>query len=133
MKESVKGKISTEFWRIFRFGVRGTVSSLIHYVIYCVALSILNPTLSYTAGYLVGLVCNYGMTTFFTFRQQPSKKNAAGFAASHALNYLLEIALLHAFFILGAGELLAPVLVMIVVVPINFLILHFVYLHKRKA
>ncbi|GAY27154.1 GtrA family protein, partial [Prevotella sp. MGM1] len=86
-----------------------------------------------TAGYLVGLVCNYGMTTFFTFRQQPSKKNAAGFAASHALNYLLEIALLHAFFILGAGELMAPVLVMIVVVPINFLILHFVYLHKRKA
>ncbi len=133
MKESVKGKIRTEFWRIFRFGVTGTVSSLIHYVIYCVALSILNPTLSYTAGYLVGLVCNYGMTTFFTFSQQPSKKNAAGFAASHALNYLLEIALLHAFFILGAGELLAPVLVMIVVVPINFLILHFVYLHKRKA
>ncbi|MBO5186503.1 MAG: GtrA family protein [Prevotella sp.] len=133
MTRLTKENIKTEFWRIFRFGITGTLSSLIHYGVYCVALMSLNPTLSYTAGYLVGLVCNYGLTTFFTFRQQPSKKNAAGFVASHALNYLLEIALLHLFLWIGAGELLAPALVMVVVVPINFLILHFVYLHKRKA
>lgn len=121
----------TEFWRVFRFGVTGTVSSLIHYGIYCLALLWTGPNAAYTAGYLVGLVCNYVMTTFFTFRQHPSKRNAAGFAVSHAVNYLLEIGLLNLFLWLAVSRWLAPVLVMVIAVPANFLILHFVYLHRK--
>ena len=48
------------------------------------------------------------------------------------INYLLEIGLLNLFLWIGAGELLAPILVMIIVVPINFLILHFVYIYKGR-
>ena len=68
----------------------------------------------------------------FTFRSRPSSHNAIGFGFSHLINYLLEIGLLNLFLWIGAGELLAPILVMIIVVPINFLILHFVYIYKGR-
>ncbi len=127
-----KEQLWAEFWRIFRFGITGSISSLIHYGAYCLALLYLNPTLSYSFGYMVGLVFNYIMTTYFTFRQHPSKKNAAGFVSSHALNYLLEIGLLNLFLWIGFSQWLAPILVMVIVVPINFLILRFVFLWKKK-
>ncbi len=47
------------------------------------------------------------------------------------LNYLLEIALLNLFVWLSVSEWLAPVLVMIVAVPINFLILRFVFVNRK--
>ncbi len=126
-----KEQLKQEFWRIFRFGITGTISSLIHYGAYCLALIYCNPTVSYSAGYLVGLVCNYALTTFFTFRQQPSKKNAAGFVTSHIINYLLEVGLLNLFLYIGCSQWLAPILVMVIVVPVNFLLLRFVFLYKR--
>ena len=90
------------------------------------------PISLFTAGYAVGFICNYFLTTFFTFRSKPSSRNAVGFGFSHLINYLLEIGLLNLFLWMGAGELLAPILVMIIVVPINFLILHFVYIYKGR-
>lgn len=72
------------------------------------------------------------MTTYFTFRQQPSKKNAAGFVTSHIINYLLEIGLLNLFLWLSVSQWLAPIIVMVIVVPINFLILRFVFLYKKN-
>lgn len=128
-----KEQLLTEFWRIFRFGITGSISSLIHYGAYCLALLYCNPNVSYSIGYLVGLCCNYVMTTYFTFRQHPSKKNAAGFVSSHALNYLMEMGLLNLFLWMGFSQWLAPILVMIIVVPINFLILRFVFLYRKNG
>ena len=121
-----------KFWQFVRFGVVGTISSAIHYGVYCLVLLVANANISFTAGYAVGFVCNYFLTTFFTFRSKPSSHNAIGFGFSHLINYLLEIGLLNLFLWVGAGELLAPILVMIIVVPINFLILHFVYIYKGE-
>lgn len=128
----LKKKYKEELGRIIRFGITGLLSTLVHYGAYLLALLWVSPTLAYTAGYGVGFCVNYVMTTFFTFRKQPSKKNAAGFAASHVLNYLLEIGILNAFLYLGMEERLAGILVLIVVVPINFLILRFVFVRRQQ-
>lgn len=126
-----KKQFQTEFWRVFRFGITGTVSSLIHYGVYCMVLACTTPTVAYSIGYLVGLACNYGLTSFFTFQQHPSKKNAVGFVSSHILNYLLEIGLLQLFLWMEISQWLAPILVMIVVVPVNFLILRYVFISRK--
>lgn len=118
-----------DFWRIVRFGVTGTVSSLLHYGLYCLVLPWSTAAVAYTVGYGVGLICNYVLTTYFTFQRQPSAGNAMGFVGSHILNYLLEIILLELFLWLGVGEFLAPILVMVIVVPINFLLLRYVFIH----
>ena len=122
-----------KFWQVVRFGIVGTISSAIHCGVNCRLLEFVNPNFAFTGGYIVGFICNYFLTTFFTFRSHPSSANAAGFSFSHIVNYLLEIGLLNLFLWMGAGKLLAPILVMIIVVPINFLILHFVYTYRKKG
>lgn len=121
-----------ELGRIVRFGITGTLSTLVHYSAYLLALLWVNATVAYTIGYGVGLCVNYVMTTFFTFHKQPSKKNAAGFVASHVVNYLLEIGVLNLFIYCGMEERLAGILTLIVVVPINFLILRFVFVGRGQ-
>ena len=123
-----------DFWRLFRFGITGTLCSLIHYGVYCLFLLFTNTTIAYTAGYCVGLICNYALTTYFTFKGKPTKNNAAGLVGSHVINYLLEIGLLQFFLWLGASKWLSPILVMVIVVPINFFLLRFVFVknnHKK--
>jgi len=121
-----------EFGRILRFGITGTLSTLVHYGAYLLALRWVNATLAYTAGYGVGLCLNYALTTFFTFKKQPSKRNAMGFVGSHIVNYLLEIGVLNTLIWLGTDERLAGILTLIVVVPINFLILRLVFVGRRN-
>ena len=118
-----------EFFRIVRFGITGTLSTALHYGVYLLALLWLIPGVAYTLGYGVGLCFNYAMTTRFTFRWQPTRRNAAGFVMSHVVNYLLELAVLYIFLFMGVEERLAGILTLVVVVPVNFLILRFVFVH----
>lgn len=120
-------------WQLVRFGIVGTISSVIHYGVYRLLLLAVSPNPAFTGGYLVGFAFNYFLTTFFTFRSQPSSTNAAGFSVSHLINYLLEIGLLNLFLWMGIGDKIAPILVMVIVVPVNFLILRFVYTYRRKG
>ena len=125
-------KVRQEVGRIVRFGITGTTCSLIHYGVYCLILLFANYNIAYTGGYACGLIVNYFLTTYFTFRKKPGKGNLAGFIGSHILNYLLEMGLLNLFVWIGLGHWLAPICVMGIVVPINFLILQLVYTFKRK-
>lgn len=119
-----------ELGRIIRFGITGSLSTLVHYGAYVLALLWMNATFAYTVGYGVGFCVNYVLTTFFTFKKQPSKRNAAGFLASHIVNYLLEIGVLNVMIYFGMEERLAGILTLIVVVPINFLILRYVFVSR---
>ena len=107
-------------WRIIRFGITGVLSTALHYAAYLLALQVVNPTISYSFGYCVGLIFNYFMTTHFTFKEPATKRNAAGFLGSHAINYLLEIGLLNLLLLLGIGKQLAGILTLVLVVPINW-------------
>ncbi len=114
-----------------RFCIVGTVAAAIHYAVYYLLQLVTEGglwlTVDYTAGYLVSLVCNFFMTTYFTFRSRPSAGKVAGFGFSHVVNYALHIVLFNLFMALGVHRLVAPVLVLMVAVPTNFLILRFVY------
>lgn len=87
--------------------------------------------LGMTVGYIVSVVCNFYLTTYFTFRSKASVKKAAGFGMSHAINYTLQIALVNLFSFFGADRLVAPILAMGCAMPINFTILHFIYREKK--
>ena len=120
-----------ELGRIIRFGITGTLSTIVHYGTYLITLNWVNATIAYTIGYGVGLCLNYILTTLFTFKKLPNKHNVAGFVASHIVNYLLEIGVLNLFVWSGIGERLSGILTLVVVVPINFLILRFVFVQKQ--
>ena len=108
-----------------RFGIVGVVATAIHYGMYYLLLTLLNPTLSYTIGYAVSFCCNYVMSSLFTFRVGMSVKKAASFGVSHVLNYLIGVALLNLFIALGVDEEVAPLPVFVLVIPINYLLVRF--------
>ena len=87
-------------------------------------------SIGYTIGYVVSLVCNFFMTTYFTFRSKVTVGKAAGFSGSHLINYTLHIVLFNLFICLGVHRLITPILVLMIAVPTNFTILHFVYRKK---
>ena len=108
-----------------RFGIVGVVATAIHYGVYYLLLTLLNPTLSYTIGYAVSFCCNYVMSSLFTFRVGMSVKKAASFGVSHVLNYLIGVGLLNLFIALGVDEEIAPLPVFVLVIPINYLLVRF--------
>lgn len=121
-----------------RFCMVGGVATVLHYGIYLLLLHTVMKKgiwldVAYTIGYCTSLVCNFFMTTYFTFRSHASVKRATGFGFSHFVNYMLHMVLFNVFIHLGVNEKLAPAFVLMIAVPVNYTLLHFVFKHKRQG
>lgn len=117
---------------IVRFGVVGVVATAIHYGVYYVLLSVMNPTLAYTIGYAVSFCCNYVLSSRFTFRVGMSVGRAASFGLSHVMNYLIGVGLLNVVLWLGVSREVAPLPVFVMVVPINYLLVRFALTYRNN-
>ncbi|MDR1679070.1 MAG: GtrA family protein [Prevotellaceae bacterium] len=113
-----------------RFAIVGLIATGIHYGVYLILLHLLNPTISYTIGYILSFCINFVLTNVFTFKTQANIKRGIGFVASHAINYGLHIALLNLFLYLSLPEQYAPIPVYAIAIPVNFLLIRFVFRSK---
>lgn len=113
-----------------RFVMVGGFATVLHYGIYMLLQRFVNVNAAYTSGYLLSFVANFYLTAYFTFRQKPSWKKAFGFGWAHLLNYLMHIGLLNLFLWMGFLPSLAPVPVFAIVIPVNFLLVRFVFKQK---
>ena len=50
---------------------------------------------------------------------------------AHIVNYLLHMALLNLFLFMGISKTWAPIPVFAIAIPINFLLVRFVFKHKK--
>lgn len=115
-------------WReIIRFGIVGVLATGIHYGVYMLCQLVMNANIAYTIGWLVSLGCNFVLSARFTFKQPMSVTRAGGFAGSHVINYLMHMGLFNLFLWLGIGQVYAPLLVYCIVIPINFILVRFVF------
>lgn len=113
-----------------RFGIVGVGATALHYAIYYLLQQVINVNVAYTVGYAVSFVANFYATSYFTFGTSPSWKKLFGMGAAHGVNYLLHILLLNVFLWMGIPKVWAPFPVFAVVIPVNFLLVRFVF--KRK-
>ena len=113
-----------------RFGIVGVGATALHYGIYYLLQQVINVNVAYTVGYAVSFVANFYATSYFTFGTSPSWKKLFGMGAAHGVNYLLHILLLTVFLWMGIPKVWAPFPVFAVVIPVNFLLVRFVF--KRK-
>lgn len=107
---------------ILRFCIVGGLATVVHYGIYLLLMQWINVSIAYTVGYVLSFIMNFFLSNFFTFGTKPSVKKGFGFAASHLTNYLLHISLLNVFIWLGIDSHYAPIPVLCIVVPINFIL-----------
>lgn len=110
-----------------RFCIVGVIATAIHYGVYYLLLKLISPNVAFTIGYIVSFCCNYLLTSRFTFKKKPTAGNGVGFAFSHLVNYGLQMLFLNIFISLGLGEKIAPIPVYCICVPVNYLLVRFVF------
>lgn len=112
---------------IIRFAIVGTSATALHYGLYYVLQQFINVNIAYTTGYAVSFAANFYLTACFTFRRKPSWNKAFGFGGAHLINYLLHIGLLNLFLYVGLSNAIAPFFVFAIAIPVNFLLVRFVF------
>ncbi len=117
---------------VLRFGVVGVVATLLQLVIYWILLPWSSVPVANTVGYAVSFVFNFMASTRYTFRVKANARRGVGFALSHLINYLLQMATITLFVWLGVPEKWAPIPMFAVCVPVNFLLVRFVLKSKTK-
>ena len=130
---------SSKLREFIRFAIVGTIATGIHYGIYLLLLWIFDieqeetfyTNIAYSIGYVMAWFCNFYMSAHFTFKSQTSVRRGIGFALSHGVNYLLHLVFLNLFLWLGMPETLAPIPVFCIVIPINFVLVRYVFTSKH--
>ena len=112
---------------LFRFGIVGGIATSIHYGIYLLALEFLSINISYALGYIISFIVNYSLSVFFTFKSKTSIKTGVGFVLSHLINYCMHFGLLNLFVYLDCPVKWAPAPVLLIAIPINFILVRFVF------
>jgi len=119
--------VNNKWIEFLRFAVVGIVATAIHYGLYYVLQKYINVNIAYTTGYLISFICNFYLTSYFTFRVKPSFGKLFGLGGAHIVNYLLHIVLLNLFLYTGISKTLAPIPVFAIVIPVNFILVRFVF------
>lgn len=137
-----------KYGQFLRFCINGCLAVAIQYAVYMLLLqlfgtdaavlptdgagdSILNTTskanIAYAVSYFVSFCCNFIITSYWTFHSRPSWKRLTGFGGSHIINFFIQLGFLNIYLWLGVPKEWAALLAMGSAVPINFMMLHFVY------
>lgn len=114
-----------------RFGIVGVTATALHYGIYYLLQPYINVNIAYTTGYALSFIANFYLTSYFTFGTKPSWRKLMGMGGAHIVNYLLHLALLNLFLCLGITKAWVPIPVFAIAIPVNFLLVRFVFKHKK--
>jgi putative flippase GtrA len=119
-------------WQTVRFGVVGVMATAFHYALYYLLLPWLGSNIAYAAGYLLSFVANFYLTAYFTFHSAPSWRKLVGMGGAHGVNFVLHLVLLNVFLWLGVGERWAPLPVFAIAIPVNFILVRWVFTPKKQ-
>ena len=115
-----------------RFIIVGVTCTVLHYALYYAMQLCINVNIAYTIGYVISFIVNFYLTSWFTFGTSPSWKKLFGMGGAHVVNYGLHIILLNLFIYIGNPQEWAPIPVFAIAIPVNFLLVRFVFKHKKS-
>ena len=124
-------KVRLQLSELIRFCIVGFIATILHYVIYYVLKNWINLNIAYIIGYGLSFICNYFLSSYFTFKKKANLKSGIGFSGAHLFNMLFQVVLLNVFTYIGISENIAPIPVYAIAIPVNFLMVRFVF--KRFA
>lgn len=115
------------FGQAIRFCIVGVMAVAIHYAIYLLLKQWMVHVVAFAIGYFISFIANFFMTAKFTFRKDATTKKGVGFLGAHIINFILQTSLLQLFLWLGVDENFAPIPVYCIAVPVNFMLVRFVF------
>ena len=138
---TLTGRLPMKYRSAVRFVLVGAIGTGVQYGIYYILLGVFQykwpevvvlTSLAFTIGFVVEMVLNYFMTSFYTFRVRPSLKNAGGFIIGRTLNYFIQIGLLNILIWLHMSEEWAGLTAIALAGVINYFVLLPFYKDKKR-
>ena len=119
-----------------RYVIVGTIATGLHYGIYALLVmldsSLIWSNVAYSIGYVLSFIANFYLTSYFTFKTNPTWAKLGGMVGAHVVNYGLHMLLLNLFLLVGVPEKIAPIPVFCIVIPVNFILIRFVFKKSEK-
>ena len=121
-----------------RFVIVGVSGMGIQYAIYFAFLKLFEAvladphvSLSFTLGFVLEMITNYFLQTYYVFESKPNWKNAGGFVFSRTLNYGVQMAFLWLIMWMGLNEYWAGILSINLAGIVNYFVLKLFYRKQR--
>jgi putative flippase GtrA len=108
--------------KLARFGLAGLANSALTYFIYLLALLVFPYAVAYSIAFTAGIAISYVLNTFFVFQAHAAWRVGSIYGVIYVIQYgvgLLSISLLVE--VASVNERLAPLLVIAVIAPLNYL------------
>lgn len=115
-----------------RFGMVGVLATALHYALYWLLHGLMGANAAFTVAYVLSFVANFFLTSCFTFGARPTWQRLFGMCGAHGVNYLLQMGLLNLFLWMRVPSEWAPLPVYAVAVPVNFLLVRFVFTRRKE-
>jgi putative flippase GtrA len=139
--KTLTGRLPLKYRSAVRFVFVGALGTGLQYGIYYVLLGIFQTkwaedtwltSVAFTVGFVIEMVYNYLMTSFYTFRVRPTLKNAGGFLFGRALNYVIQLIFLNILIWLHMSEEWAGIAAIALAGVINYFVLLPFYKDKKR-
>ena len=124
-----------------RFVLVGALGTGLQYGIYYLLLGLFQQhwpemmiltSLAFTIGFVMEMIYNYLLTSFYTFRVRPTWKNAGGFLVGRAINFVIQLLLLNCLIWLHMSEEWAGIAAIALAGVINYFVLLPFYKDNKK-
>ncbi len=106
-----------------RFLFTGVLNTLWTYILYLLALQVFNYQLAYGISFVAGVLGSYWLNLRYVFRKRGNLKKFALYPLVYFFQYVLSALFLEFFVHLGVKPVFAPLLVVLLTVPITFLLI----------
>ena len=130
--KTLTGHLPMKYRSAARFVLVGALGTGVQYGIYYLLLTVFQrqwpdvgilTSVAFTVGFVAEMVCNYFLTSYYTFRVKPSLKNIGGFLIGRALNYVIQLLFLHMMIWLHVSEEWAGIVAIMLAGVINYFVL----------
>ena len=139
--KTLTGHLPKKYRSAVRFVLVGALGTGLQYGIYYMLLGIFQQhwpemmiltSLAFTIGFVMEMIYNYLLTSFYTFRVRPTLKNAGGFLVGRAINFVIQLLLLNCLIWLHMSEEWAGIAAIALAGVINYFVLLPFYKDNKK-
>lgn len=139
--KTLTGRLPIKYRSAVRFVLVGAIGTGLQYGIYYLLLGVfqtkwpevaLLTSVAFTAGFVIEMVMNYFLTSFYTFKKTPSWKNAGGFILGRTLNYGIQLLFLNVMIWLHLSEEWAGIVAIMLAGVINYFVIRPFYKDKKN-
>ena len=116
---------------IIRFAMTGGMATVLQYGIYVVFVEAVHvpPVVSTLISYGISFIFNFILSTYFTFKTRPNRRNMLGFVLSHLINMGLQTGFV-AIFALIVPKSIALLPALAICIPCNYLMVRYAFKGK---